>query len=149
MYSVQCTVGCSIPNTLMEYWQDWPRAGCCLTPIVSIQNPDPEKFQELRERGLANYSALKKTESQTCGGNGEKKDRVQELLDSVFSHHSSPMSGTLLFFRTLKLAIPLSLSHFLKFFRIRVLDTHYGCQAAVCTGSAPTKFHLSVGDGAT
>ena len=34
---------------------------------MSIQNPGPEKFQEVRERELANFSALKKTESQAWG----------------------------------------------------------------------------------
>ena len=29
-------------------------------PIVSFQNLGPEKFQEVREKGLANFSALKK-----------------------------------------------------------------------------------------
>ena len=39
-----------------------------------------------------------------------KKRQSPRTLGLWFSHHSSPMSGTLLFFRTLKLAIPLSLS---------------------------------------
>ena len=37
----------------------------------------------------------------------------------------------------------------LKFFRTRVRDSHQGCQAAACTGSALSKFCLSVGEGAT
>ena len=56
-----------------------------MTPLVSIQNPDPEKFQEVSERGLASFSVLKKTESKTWGGNGVKKHRVLEFLDSVFN----------------------------------------------------------------
>jgi hypothetical protein len=51
---------------------------------MSIQNPGPEIFQEVRERGLARFSVLKKTESQTWGRNGNKKKRVQEFLYSVF-----------------------------------------------------------------
>ena len=31
------------------------------------------------------------------GGNGQKKNRVQKLLDSVFQHNFSPLSGTLFF----------------------------------------------------
>ena len=46
-------LGCSIPNTWMEFGQGWPFTGCLLTPLVCIQNPGPEKFQEVRERGLA------------------------------------------------------------------------------------------------
>ena len=57
-----------------------------------IQNPDSEEFQEVSDRGLAIFSVLKKTESQAWGRNGGEKNRVQEL-----------------FFRTLKLASPLSL----------------------------------------
>ena len=65
---------------------------------MSIQNPDSEKCQEVSERGLAIFSVLKKTESQAWGGNDAEKNKVQELLDFVFfSHHFSPMSGTLFF----------------------------------------------------
>ena len=45
-----CILGCSIPNTKMEFGRGWSRTGCRLTPLVSIQNPDPEKFQEVSER---------------------------------------------------------------------------------------------------
>ena len=104
-----------------------------------------------------------------------KRNRVQEFLDSVFFLTISPpclgllffsrilkkqISWTLfffspfpphvwdsVFFRTLKKQI--SLSHFLTFFRTRVLNTHYWGQAAPCTGSALSKFNLSVGDGET
>ena len=51
---------------------------------MSIPNPDSEKFQEVSERGLASFSVMKKTESQTWGRNGVKKNRVQEFLDYVF-----------------------------------------------------------------
>ena len=70
---------------------------------MSIQNPDSEKFQEVSERGLASFSVLKKTECQAWGGNGaslrtlELTPFLPHVLDSVF-------------FRTLKLASPLSLT---------------------------------------
>ena len=67
--------------------------------LVCIQNPDPQKFQEVRERGLASFSVLKKTESQTWGRNGEKKSqRILVVFQSTEIGKSS-------------------LSHFLKFFQ--------------------------------
>ena len=78
---------------------------------MSIPNPDSEKFQEVSERGLASFSVLKKTESQTWGRNGvRKKNRIQEFLDSVFLRTISPHAWDSVFFRTLKLASPLSLT---------------------------------------
>ena len=64
----------------MEFGQGRPLTGCLMTPLVSFQNPGPEKFQEVRERALASFSALKKNKSQAWGGNGLKKNRVQELF---------------------------------------------------------------------
>ena len=55
---------------------------------MSIQNPGPEKFKEVRERTY-HFQCSEKTESQAWGGNGEKK-KVQELLESVFFHTISP-----------------------------------------------------------
>ena len=83
-----------------------------------------------RERGLASFSVLKKTESQTWERNG-----VQELLDWVFltpflphdcnpffmGHGGPPCLG--LFFQSNEIGKS-SLFHFLKFLRTRVLDTH-------------------------
>ena len=46
------TLGCSIPNTKMEFGQGRPRTGCLMTPLVSIQNLGPEKFQEGVSREL-------------------------------------------------------------------------------------------------
>ena len=71
MYSVH------IPNTLIEFGQGRPGTGCLMTPLVSIQNPGPETFQEVRERGLASFSAL-------ALGDMVWKNRVQEFLDYVF-----------------------------------------------------------------
>ena len=51
---------------------------------MSIQNPDLEKIQEVSERELASFSVLKKTESQTWGRKGVKKNRVQEILGLCF-----------------------------------------------------------------
>ena len=64
----------------MEFGQGSTRTGCLMTPLVSIQNLGPEKFQEGVRRELINFNDLKKTESQAWGGNGLKKNRVQELL---------------------------------------------------------------------
>ena len=47
-----------------------------MTPLVSIQNPDPEKIQEVSERELASFSVLKKTESQTWGADLEKTNSM-------------------------------------------------------------------------
>ena len=44
------------------------------------------------------------------GGNGEEKTESKNTW-TFFSHHFSPISGTLFFFRTLKLASPLSLMY--------------------------------------
>ena len=45
--------------------QHWNLVGAdplqaALTPLVSIQNLDPKKGQEVSERGLASFSVLKK-----------------------------------------------------------------------------------------
>ena len=51
-----------------------------MTPLVSIQKPGPEKFQEMTERELANFSVLKKKPSpRHGGGNGEKKQSPRTL----------------------------------------------------------------------
>ena len=69
-----------------------------MTPLVSIQNPGPENVQEVRERGLASFSFLKKTESQAWGRNGLKKKQSPKVLGlCFFSNHFSPMPGTLFF----------------------------------------------------
>ena len=69
-------------------------------------------------------------------------------MDSVFFLTISPPCLGLCFFQSTVIGKS-SFSQFLKFFRIRVLDTHYGCQAAACTGSILSIFHQSVGDRAT
>ena len=112
-----CILGCSIPNTKMEFGRGWSRTGCRLTPLVSIQNPDPEKFQEVRERGLASFSVLKRKEK--VPDMGESKSSWTLVF---FPHHFPPCMG-LCFFQNTK-TCKSSLTHFLKFFRIRVLDTH-------------------------
>ena len=80
---------------------------------MSIQNPGPEKIQEVRERGLASFSVLKKTESQALGGNVVKSPRVQEFLDSFFLLLQTipPHAWGSVFFRKIKLASPLSLTY--------------------------------------
>ena len=113
----------NIQHLCMEYGLVWPLTGWGLTPLVSIQNPDSEKFQEVSERGLASFSVLKKNRVPGMGGKWWEKNRVQELLDSVFFHTISPPCLGLCFFQNTK-TCKSSLTHFLKFFRIRVLDTH-------------------------
>ena len=79
--------------------------------MVSIQTPGPAKFQEVRERELANFSALKKTESQTWGGNGETKTESKNFSTLFFLTPFLPYvwdSG--FFFRTLILVSSLSLT---------------------------------------
>ena len=76
-----------------------------------------------------------------------KKTESKNFLDSVFSHHFLPMSGNL-FFQITK-NDKFSPNPILKIFRAKVLDTDQGCHKAACTGAALSKFHLSVGDGAT
>ena len=62
------SLGCSIPNTYMEFRRGRPRTGCRLKPLVSIQNPDSEKFQEVSEKGLDSFSVLKKNRVPGMGG---------------------------------------------------------------------------------
>ena len=57
---------------------------------MSIQNPNPEKCQEVRERELASFSVLKKTESQTWERNGVKKTESKSSWTLFF-----PMPVTL------------------------------------------------------
>ena len=77
---------------------------------MSIQNPDSEKFQEVSERGLASFSVLKKTESQTWGRNGVKKKSPRVLGLFFFPAPFLLHAWDSVFFRTLKLASPLSLT---------------------------------------
>ena len=64
----------------MEFGQGRPHTGCLITPLDSIQNLGPEKFQEGVRRGLIIFSDLKKTESQPWGGNAVEKTRVPTFL---------------------------------------------------------------------
>ena len=78
LFNIYCTVySVHIPNTLIEFGQGRPRTGCLMTPLVSIQNSGPETFHEVRERGLASFSALALVDMVW-------ENRVQELFDSVF-----------------------------------------------------------------
>ena len=77
---------------------------------MSIPNPDSEKFQEVSERGLASFSVLKKTESQTWGRNGVKKTESKSSWTLFFFASFPPHAWDSVFFRTLKLASPLSLT---------------------------------------
>ena len=90
---------------------------------MSIQNPDPEKSQEVREGGLASFSVLKKkTESQTWGRNGVKKPSLI-VLGLSFLFTIFPHAWDSVFFQRAEIGKS-SLSHFLKNFRTRVLYTH-------------------------
>ena len=112
--------------------------------------PEPRSWNiSGSERENLPFSMIwKKTRVPGMGGKWWEKNRVQELWDSVFFITVSPPCLGLSFFQNTKSGKS-SLSHFLKFFWYRVLYTHLGCQAAARTGSALSKFHLSVGDGAT
>ena len=54
-----------------------------MTPLVSIQNPDPEKVKEVSKRGLASFNVMKKTDSQKWGRNGVEKIKVQEFFLNI------------------------------------------------------------------
>ena len=102
---IESSLGCSRSDTYMEFGLVWYLTGWGLTPLVSIQNPDSEKFQEVSERGLASFSVLKKTECQAWGGNGAGKKTESKNSWTLFFHTISPPC-----LRTLKLASPLSLT---------------------------------------
>ena len=72
------------PQRLYTIWSGLTPTGYRLTPLVSIQNPDPEKIQEVSERELTSFSVLKKTESKSSS-------------TLFFLHHFPPMPGTLVF----------------------------------------------------
>ena len=74
-----------------------------MPPLVSIQNPGHEKLQEVVSRALAVF-VLRKKKSQTWGGNGVKKNRVQKLLDSVFFQTFPPHVWDFGFFQSTKIA---------------------------------------------
>ena len=76
--------------------------------VCSVQNPGPETFQEVRERGLANFSALKKTESQAREGNGEKKTESKNSWTLFFFTPFLPHVWDSVFFRAPKLASALT-----------------------------------------
>ena len=64
------SLGCSIPNTWMEFGQGRPNAGCLMPPLVNIQSPGPQKFHVVRNRevrGLASFGTLNKLECNTWG----------------------------------------------------------------------------------
>ena len=123
--------------------------GVPLDPLSEC--PEPWSWWVLggeRERALF-FSVLKKNGVPDVGGKWwGRETESKNSWTQFFSHHFSPVSGTLFFFRTLKGA-GFSLSHFLTFFGTRVLDAHWGVQAAPCAGSALSGFHPGVGDEAT
>ena len=53
-------------------------------PRSNIQNPGSSKQEEVTSRGVRKLSALKKTESQTWGGNAVKKNRVPTFRGLCF-----------------------------------------------------------------
>ena len=77
-----------------------------------------------------------------------KKIESKNFLDSIFFQTISPPCLGLCFFSELQNG-KCSRYPFLQLFRTMVLDTHYGGLKASCIASALSKFHPSVGDGAT
>ena len=75
------------------------------------------------------------------------KQSPQKVRTLFFPKHFPPCLG-LSFFSELKCSDYFR-TNFHLFAGARVLDTHLGYQKAACTASDQTKFHLSVGDGAT
>ena len=82
------------------------------------------------------------------GRNSVKKNRVKEILDSVFFHTISPPCPWLCFFSEHLNWLVLSITR-LQLLSTRVLETHLGGLKAACIGSALSKFRLSVVDGST
>jgi hypothetical protein len=68
----------------MEFWQGWSCTGCRLTPLVSIQNPGPEKCQEVRERELSFFQCSEKNTVPDMRGNGERKKHSPTTLGLCF-----------------------------------------------------------------
>ena len=94
-------------------------------PGSNIQNPGSSKQEEVTSRGVRKFSALKKTESQTWGGNAVKKNRVptflwlcfflaleknrvDEMWGLVFFHSISPHVWDSVFFHSWNGRTPLS-----------------------------------------
>ena len=75
-----------------------------------------------RERELASFSVLKKTETQAWRRNGVK-NTVQEFLDYVFFSPFPPHAWDSVFFHNTEIG-KFFRSNFLTFFRTRALDTH-------------------------
>jgi hypothetical protein len=78
----------------MEFWQGWPCTGCRLTPLVSIQNPGPEKCPEVRERELGFFSVM----SPRYGGEMVWKKKSPRVLGLCFFPHHFPLCLGLCFF---------------------------------------------------
>ena len=53
----------------MEFSQGLPPTGCLLTPWVSIQNPGPEKFQEVKKK-TCQFQCSEKSRVPGMGGGG-------------------------------------------------------------------------------
>ena len=78
-----------------------------MTPLVSIQNPDPEKCQEVRERELASFSILKKNRDLDMG----EKWCPRVLGLCFFLNISPPFLGLWFFFQNTEIGkFSLSLS---------------------------------------
>ena len=131
----------------MKFWRGWPRTCCRLTPLVSIQNPGPEKCQEVRERVLANFSGLKKNWVPDMGGNSEKKTESKNSWTQFFFTPFLPYVWDSVFFRTLKLASPLSLASW------NFLGSGFGYSLRVSSGIlygvSPDQIPTKCLDGAT
>ena len=87
-------IGCSNPNTYMEFGLVWPPTGCRLTPLMSIQNPDPEKCQEVSERELASFSVMKKNRVPDMGEKWCGKKQSPRVLGLCFFLTSWHFSGS-------------------------------------------------------
>ena len=76
-----------------------------MTPLVSIQNPGPEKCQEVRERELCFFSVLTKNRVPDMGEKCcEKKTESKSSWTLFFFTQFPPHVGDSVFFRAPKLA---------------------------------------------
>ena len=96
------TLGCSIPNTLVEFGLIWPRTGCLLTPFASIQNPGSSKQEEVCPWVVQTFQLWKKNRVPGMGGKCCEKKQSPHFLWTLFFSSSgkkqSPRKVRTLFF---------------------------------------------------
>ena len=51
-------IGCSLVDPWVKSWQGQSTLGWLKIPLVGIQNPGPQKFQEVIERGFIRFNAF-------------------------------------------------------------------------------------------